>query len=170
MLYQYDFMAALMELLGIDRPSGWEARSLAPVLRGEPMEEYPYLVYGCGIFSLQRAVRTREYAYVKTFHSGCLPLEPAYLFDIRSDPHQFTDIGREHPQVVAQMESRYAEWWRRWCTGPDAVADPMLAQAPTFSYFPPEQMFRRLEHCGRQDQIEDLKQRLDRNPYIASVD
>lgn len=58
------------------------------------------------------------------------------------------------------MRIVYSDWWSGWCTGPDAVGDPMHAQIPDFQYFPPEQMFERLEYLGRQDQIEDLKRRL----------
>ncbi|MBD3241366.1 MAG: sulfatase-like hydrolase/transferase [Chitinivibrionales bacterium] len=160
MVYQYDFMATIMEMLGIERPGCWDARSLAPALRGDTCDGYPYVVYGCGIFSLQRAVRTREYAYVKTFNSGCLPLDNTYLFDIRHDPEQTLDIKHDNRSVVAEMERLYAEWWGRWCTGPDAVIDPMHLQTPGFAYFPPEEMLARLEYCGRPDQIADLKRRL----------
>lgn len=160
LMYQYDFMATIMELLGIDRPERWDAQSLVPALNGEPFDGYPYIVYGCGIFSLQRAVRTRHHAYVRTLNSGCLPLEDTYLYDIAGDPEQVTDIKQDNTPVVAEMERLYAEWWSRWCTGPSAVIDPMHIQTPSFSYFPPEEMVRRLEQSGRQDQLQDLRARL----------
>ncbi len=36
----------------------------------------------------------------------------------------------------------------------------MHVQTPGFSYFPSQEMFKRLEYCGRDDQIEDLERRL----------
>lgn len=166
LIYQYDLMATLADLLGIDQPPMWDARSFAPALRGETpgqTDARPYLVYGCGLFTLQRALRTREYAYVQTLNSGSNSVDDIYLFDMAADSNQATNIATENPAALGHMETLLAEWWRGWCTGPNAVADPMLAQIPSFSYFPPEQMFARLEYLGRQDQIEDLRRRLQVN-------
>ena len=160
MVYQYDFMATVMDLLEIEQPSLWSAQSLLPALQGDNFEGHPYVVYGCGIFALQRAVQNKDYALVKTFHPGCSPLDDLYLFDMQADPNQSQNIAAENPTIVAQMEALYAEWWQGWCTGPNAVVDPMHLQTPDFSYFPPEQMFRRLEYLGRTDQIADLEKRL----------
>ncbi|MBD2848095.1 sulfatase [Paenibacillus sp. IB182496] len=161
LVYHYDWMATMMELLGIASPAQWDARSFAAALQsGADIEGRPYVVYGEGLFTLQRAVRTPDHAYIKTFHSGCYPLDDCYLFDIRKDPQQQCDIKRHAPTVVAEMERLYAQWWNRWCTGPDAVRDPMLDQIPSFEYFPVALMKKRLEAVDRQDQWEDLQQRL----------
>ena len=61
------------------------------------------------------------------------------------------------------MERRYAEWWEHWCTGPDAVIDPMHIQTPSFRYFPEDAMFDRLRQLNREDQVEDLERRLTRD-------
>lgn len=159
LIYQYDFMATLMEMLGIEQPVQWDAQSLAPALHCDTIDGRPYLVYGCGIFSLQRAVRTREYAFVRTLHPGCSPLDDVYLFDMRADPYQSHNIVDDQADVRAQMERLYSDWWHGWCSGTDAVIDPVHIQTPTFSYFPIEDMVQRLEHVGRTDQLEDLRAR-----------
>ncbi|MBA3313257.1 MAG: sulfatase [Planctomycetota bacterium] len=33
------------------------------------------------------------------------------LYDLGSDPHEMHDIGREHPEKVAELLSRLDEWW-----------------------------------------------------------
>lgn len=171
LMYQYDFMATLMDLLGIEPPPLWDAQSLAPVFHGEPSAGRPFLVYGCGIFALQRAVRTRDHAFVRTFHPGCSPLDDVYLFDVQSDPHQTLNIVDDHPQLRAEMERLYADWWHGWCTGPDAVIDPVHIQTPTFSYFPVQDMEQRLEYVGRADQLVDLRARhkRTRRPHPQST-
>jgi hypothetical protein len=88
-------------------------------------------------------------------------LKDRYLFDVTQDPDQSTDIADENPDVVASMEKNYADWWSGWCTGPDAVIDPMHLQTPGFEYFPVEEMKRRLEHVERGDQLKDMEQRLE---------
>jgi arylsulfatase A-like enzyme len=169
MVYQYDFMATLMDMLGIDQPSRWDARPLSPALKGQAIEERPYLVYGCGIFSLQRTIRTRTHALVRTYHSGCMPLDDRYLFDMTADPNQTANVIDDNPETAGALEQLHTEWWQRWCTGPDAVEDPFLAQAPCFSYFPPDKMLERLEFCDRRDQIDDLRTRLERMPVSINT-
>lgn len=163
LIYQYDFMATLMDMLDIDIPENWDAQSFAPVFNKEEFEGRPYLVYGCGIFSLQRAVRTRNYALVKTLHPGPYPIKERYLFDINKDPQQINDIADDEEEKVAEMEKLYSDWWNGWCTGPDAVVDPMYAQITDFQYFPVDQMYKRLSYLKRDDQIKDLNKRLQNN-------
>ncbi len=162
MIYQYDVMATLMDLLDIPLPERWDAESFMPVLNRteKSFTGRPYVVYGCGIFALQRAIRTPGHALVYTFHPGCSPLEDVYLFDMQRDPHQQHNIFASEPEAVAQLEALYAAWWRGWCVGPEAVIDPFVAQTPVFEYFPVDAMRRRLKHLGREDQLNDLDERL----------
>jgi len=160
MVYQYDFMATIMDLLDIDIPRNWEARPFTPALCGEEFEGRPYVVYGMGIFTLQRAVRTDDYTYVKTFHPGPYPYKDRYLFEVGEPEIESNDLQEKEPETLAEMEKLYSEWWNDWCMGPNAVVDPFHLQTPSFEYFPVEQMFDRLEFLGRDDQIADLKERL----------
>lgn len=162
-VYQYDMMATLMEYLDIEQPAMWDATSFMPAVQGDDFEGHPYIVYGCGIFSLQRAIRTDKYALVWTHHPGCSPLDDCYLFDIQADPNQTTNIFEDYPQVVQELESQFSEWWRGWCMGPDAVIDPYVPQTPVFNYFPFDAMKRRLDFLGRDDQLADLEKRLERH-------
>lgn len=160
MVYQYDFMATLLDLLNIQRPERWDAKSFLPALRGEDFTGRPFVVYGCGIFSLQRAIRTPDYALVWIYHPGCSPLDERYLFDIQNDPNQTTNIIDTQPDVVQELESAYLKWWQGWCMGPNAVIDPFVPQTPVFEYFPVEEMRQRLRFLGRDDQLADLEARL----------
>ncbi|MAU12892.1 MAG: arylsulfatase [Anaerolineaceae bacterium] len=160
LIYQYDLIATLFDYLKLGQPERWDAQSFLPALSGEPFEGRPFVVYGCGIFSLQRAIRTRTHALVWTYHPGCSPLDDRYLFDIENDPNQTTNIIADESQVVQALESLFMSWWQSWCMGPDAVVDPFVPQTPVFSYFPVEAMRHRLEFLGRQDQLADLDDRL----------
>lgn len=161
-VYQYDLMATLADYLDIERPAKWSAESFLPALRGEEFAGHPYIVYGCGIFSLQRAIRTDTHALVWTYHAGCSPLDDCYLFDLQSDPDQTTNIYDQNPDIVRELEALLAEWWRGWCMGPNAVIDPFIPQTAVFDYFPFESMKRRLEFLGRDDQLADLEARFER--------
>jgi arylsulfatase A-like enzyme len=162
LIYQYDFMATVMELLGIERPGMWEARSLAPLLNGASDHHRPYLVFGCGIFAQQRAVRTDRHIHIRTFHPGCHPLKSRYLFDVRTDPYEQFDLSDSEPGVMSEMEQRYSRWWEQWCAGPDAVLDPMHIQTPTFEYFSEQAMMDRLEFLDREDQMDHFRRQFRR--------
>lgn len=161
LIYQYDFMATLMELLSINRPEAWDALPFNSLFSGAGFPGRPYIVYGCGIFTLQRTVRTKKYAYVRTLHPGCYPLEDAYLFDIVRDPEQSRNIRSEFPEQVGEMEKLLSDWWHSWCSGPNAVVDPMHEQIHSFEYFSRDVMLKRLEFVHRPDQAEDLNRRLE---------
>ncbi len=57
-------------MLGIPTPSGWQGGSFAEAVRGEEVPTRDYLVMGQGAHAYQRAVRTRDYLYVRTLHPG----------------------------------------------------------------------------------------------------
>ncbi len=172
LVYQYDFMATIMDMIGIDIPSRWHAKSFKDLLEGKAYDGEEYIVYGCGIFTLQRAVRTKKYAYIKTFNAGCMALDDSYLFDIENDPDQTTDIKDKYPEIADQMEGIYAKWHNKWCMGADGVIDPMKIQSPSFEYFPVKDMREKLIHDGRLEQLADLDNRLkisNRNKEMANL-
>ena len=58
-----------------------------------------------------------------------------------------------------------------WCSGPEAVIDPMHTQMTDFEYYPVELMYQRLDDIGRSDQRKELEKRLSsgRKRFPTSV-
>ncbi len=158
---QLDLPATMLDLLDIPRPGAWEGRSLADALRGRPFEGRDHVVWGCGIYSFQRAVRTADWLFIRTLHGGVFPHEPMLLFDMKNDPHQQRNLAESEPGQVAAMDHLLSNWWYGHCTGPGAVADPFLAMmeiGPDL-YCSVEQTERMIERVNRPDQLEDLRRR-----------
>ncbi len=159
-LYQHDFMATIMDLLNINIPEKWDAKSFKQALYGDGYKGLDSIVCGCGIFTMQRMVRTKEYALIKTLHPGCYPYDDKYLFDMIHDKNQMYDIKKDNKEIVDRLEGIYADWWSSWCTGYEAVRDPMYEQIHSFEYYPVEKMRKKLRYDNRLEQMNDLDQRV----------
>jgi choline-sulfatase len=164
LIYGMDLAPTLCELLALAIPSGWDARSFAPALRGGPFEGWPYLIWDHGIYTLTRAVRTQDWLLIHVLHPGLYPYdEPFWLHDMVNDPHQTQDVANQRPEVVAELD-HYLTEWRHEQIQKSGAPDPMelMVREGPFLYMTPEQMIRRLEETGRAHLVEDLKRRVRR--------
>lgn len=103
-----DLLPTLLELGGLDSPSGLEGYSLAALLRGES-RRWPRR-YAFSSFS----IRDREPTFWTTVTGGGWSMnvggyadEPPELFDLRTDPGQYHNVAPRHPEVVARMGRAY---------------------------------------------------------------
>jgi arylsulfatase A-like enzyme len=163
LVYQLDLPPTVLKLLGMEVPAGWHGTGFEAALQGETFDGRDHLVLSCGIYSFQRAVRTRTHRLVRTIHPGIYPYEPLYLFDMEQDPNQTRNIAGERPDLVAQLDHLLLEWTYAYTTGPAAQPDPFQVQlaagiTPDL-YCPLEKMEARLAATGRDAALEDLRQR-----------
>ncbi|MGW5112180.1 sulfatase family protein [Nocardia sp. NPDC004123] len=162
LLYNIDYAPTLCELLGLPIPDKWQGRSFAAAVRGESMESRDYLVWGHGAHTYQRAVRTRDHLYIRTYHPGCFKAEWESLFDVTADPHLTVNLITDEPQLAESMRSKLQQWWDFYAGTPGALPDPMqtsLQNGPTL-YNDPGDYIQHLRDTGRDDQADDLHERL----------
>lgn len=162
LLYNIDYAPTLCEMLDLPIPSGWQGTSFAPALRGESLESREYLVFGHGAHTYQRAVRTRDHLYMRTYHPGSFRAEWEQLFNVTEDPHLTRDLLDEEPELAARMRSHLAEWWNTYAGVPGALPDPMqttLQTGPTY-YNDPQRYAQHLRDTGRENLAKDLEERL----------
>lgn len=95
-----DVAALFLETAGVPVPAEWEARSLAPVLRGETDEHREVVV---SMLPGQRALVTERYKLV--VRDGQIPA----LFDRDNDPDELRNIASDHPEIVLPMAERLGE-------------------------------------------------------------
>jgi len=110
LMYNVDWSATLCEMLGAEVPAAWDGASFAPQLRGEPGLDRECVVWDHGLYTVQRAVRTKTHLMVKTFDAHGYPFKPVELYDIVNDPYQTTDLSEVEPDVVAECEAHLADW------------------------------------------------------------
>ncbi len=161
LLYQLDLVPTVAELLELDIPSGWSGESFSAALRGQAWSGRDHLVWGTGIFTFQRAVRTRSHLFIRTLHSGCFPVDGISLFDMQNDPHQLDNLATKDLETTALLDHLMANWWSDHCTGPGSVRDPFQAmmEVSADTYVPIAKVLDYLDGQGRTEQANDLRRR-----------
>ena len=162
LLYNIDLAPTLCELVGVDAPADWQGASFADAVRGKPIPTRDYLVLGHGAHTYQRAVRTRDHLYIRTYHPGAFRAEGEQLFDVTSDPSLTRDLLGDEPALADAMRARLLEWWMRWAGEPGALPDPMLTTLQTGPVFynDPGRYAHHLRQTGRGHLALDLEERL----------
>ncbi len=127
LLYNVDFSATLCDLLAAEIPSAWDGQSFAANLRGQVGLDRDYLVWGHALYTVQRAVRTRQHLMIRTYDPLEYSMEPLELYDMEADPYQTKNLRDSQPDVVARCDHLLAEWLHEQLTKPDAIPDPFEA-------------------------------------------
>lgn len=168
LLYNVDFHPTLCDLLGIPVPEGWDGESFAGAVRGKDWAGRPYLVWDHALYSCQRAVRTPEWLYIRTYHPGLFPFEDQILFDMENDPHQMSNLAAECPELVAEMDHLMVDWLHDQVGHHGSMPDPMPAviQTGPWKYVKLEPWIERLRSQGRDGDAEAIIARLGLGPDL----
>lgn len=126
-LYNVDLSPTLCDLLGAEIPEDWDGVSFAPQLRGKPGVERDYLVWDHGLYTVQRAVRTRTHLMVHTYDAMGYPFEETEVYDIESDPYQTRNIPNDCPDVADECDRLLARWTEEQQSKPHPIRDPIEA-------------------------------------------
>jgi arylsulfatase A-like enzyme len=103
-----DFAPTILEAFGIRVPHQFTGRSLWPLLRGESTSHYSTVFTDHGLWSAQRAMRTKRWSLMKTIAPGMLRSRPSLeLFDRVVDRDEEQNVASAHPGVVAALNATY---------------------------------------------------------------
>jgi len=128
MLMNIDYFPTLCELLGAETPQWCDGQSFAGHLKGEPAFDRDHLVWGHGLYTLQRAVRTRDHLFIRTYDAyGFGQFDPLALYDMNADPYQTTNRIDTEPDRAAGMDQLLTQWINTSLEHPAAIPDPMQA-------------------------------------------
>jgi arylsulfatase A-like enzyme len=125
LIYNLDFAATLVELLGGEVPPTWDGRSFAAAFRGGQTLGRDDLVLSQGAWSCQRSVRFDRWIYIRSYHDGYHAFPDEMLFDLASDPHEQHDVAAQNPQVVADARARLQRWHDAMMRSAHTPIDPM---------------------------------------------
>jgi arylsulfatase A len=97
----WDFIPTACELAGAKAPEGLDGISFAPSLTGKgdrKTHEFLYWEFHEGGF--RQAVRHGNWKAIRL-----APRQPLELYDVVKDPAERSNVARDHPDVVARIES-----------------------------------------------------------------
>ncbi len=108
-----DLAATIVDLAGLKQPSTYQGRSLAPIVRGDRVEEWREDFFGEHLLDNPQiprweGVRGQRYVYARYFDH--LP-EGEFLHDLERDPLQLVNLAHdpEYDAVLATMRDRCDE-------------------------------------------------------------
>jgi len=139
-----DFAQTLLEMAGIDAPVEMQGRSLAPLLRGEAVEDwrqyhyYHYYEYpGWHMVQRHEGVYDGRYKLIHFYDIG-----EWELMDLQTDPHELTNQYHNcvYKDVVERMHAALAEM-RETYKVPEGIPAPRVVDDPD-RYFSTERLKR----------------------------
>ncbi|MEE9518351.1 MAG: sulfatase [Candidatus Adiutricales bacterium] len=123
--YQADLSATLLELLGARVPSLWDGKSFAETFKQGREEGREELVISNNAWSCQRGVVWDNWLAIRTYHTGFKAFPEYMLFDLKTDPHETTNLARANPDIVAEGMKRLESWTTDMLRSSEQTVDPM---------------------------------------------
>lgn len=124
--YQFDITASLLELMGIDVPSAWDAKSFKDDLVEGKETGREYLVLSHGAWSCQRALIWKDHILIKTYMDGLKDLPELMLFNFKEDVHELNDLSSRHPELAAEGVRILENWVQQQLEASGIEKDPMI--------------------------------------------
>ena len=130
-----DFAATFLDVCGIDAAEALptsQGRSFRPLLRGEPVEDWPDAAYyrywehddPIHAAPAHYGIRTQDYKLIYYYGAGLgVPgaserlFEPEWeLYDLRNDPTEVRNVADDpaYAEIRAELEAKLAEYQRRY--------------------------------------------------------
>lgn len=106
-----DIAPTVLEAFGVKAPEFFEGKSLWPILRGETTEHRKFVVTNQGLWSAQRAYRTKRWTLMRTYAPGMLTEAKDWeLFDRLDDPDESKDVSAQNGDVFEELRAEYLRW------------------------------------------------------------
>jgi arylsulfatase A-like enzyme len=105
-----DFMPTILDLCGVPAADqSFHGKSLAPLIRGEEAGgEWAGRVI---VTDTQRVPYPIKWRMSSVMKGDWRLVDRDELYDLASDPGQETDVAGQHPEVVAELQAAYEDWW-----------------------------------------------------------
>ncbi|MFQ6040076.1 MAG: sulfatase [Candidatus Poribacteria bacterium] len=124
-LYNVDLAPTLCHLLDIPIPSDWDGLSFKDNIQGKAGIDRDYLVWDHGLYTVQRAVRTKTHLMIRTYDNFGYPFEPLELYNMTEDPYQTQNMRDDDDDIVQQCSHFMAEWTQGQMMKSHCVPDPL---------------------------------------------
>jgi len=126
LLYNVDLGPTLCDLLEIPVPTDWDGTSFRNHIEGKPGTDREYLVWDHGLYTVQRAVRTKRHLMIRTYDDyGYSSFDPVALYDMEEDSYQTNNIYADRPEVVQLCSYYMTDWIQEQMAKGHCIPDPV---------------------------------------------
>jgi choline-sulfatase len=109
--YQLDVAATVLDLAGGRPAKSWDGQSFADELKTDVAPAgREKLIVSHGAWTAQRAVRTKDWLYMRSYHDGFHGFDDEMLFNITDDPHEEHNVAADNPALVAENADALSSW------------------------------------------------------------
>lgn len=107
-----DISPTLADYYDLEPPERWQGQSLRPIVESVAADGREAIVLEHGLYMAQRAVRTDDWKFIRTYHAGMWEdvVPDCQLFDMTADPHEQDNLAYEHPDIVEELETVMLRW------------------------------------------------------------
>jgi arylsulfatase A-like enzyme len=125
-MYNVDFAPTICDMLDIPIPEDWDGKSYKTNIEGEKGEDRDFLVWDSGLYTVQRAVRTKTHLYIKTYDSAEYNnREEEELYDMKNDIYQTQNIADNNPELLKSCRTTMENWVEKQLNKRAKVVDPL---------------------------------------------
>jgi arylsulfatase A-like enzyme len=117
LIYNLDFAASVIDLLGGKVPANWDGQ---PGFVGRDS-----LVVSQGAWSCQRSARWENWLLIKSLHDGHHAFPELMLLDLKNDPHEQHDVAAESSRIVSAGTRILDAWHEQMMRSATSPIDPM---------------------------------------------
>jgi len=111
LMYNVDYAPTICDMLDMPIPEDWDGKSYKTNVEGGEGEERDFLVWDSGLYTVQRAVRTKSHLYIRTYDSWEYNnWEDESLYNLEHDPYETRNLAAECPEEVAACRERMNRW------------------------------------------------------------
>ncbi len=138
-----DVTPTICDLLSLDPLPGMHGHSLRPYLDGKRPSQVRQHVISQYLENEEAFIRTKRWKYIyctgkRSRTDGYLTAKPTpgryrRLYDLKSDPGEFTDLAARHPATVRALEEALLARFRS--THPDANQEPQGAREDALDFY-----------------------------------
>lgn len=125
LFYNLDLGPTLCDLLDMPVVPDWDGVSFKSDIQGNSGVDRDYLVWDHGLYTVQRAVRTKTHLMMRTYDDFGYPFEPVELYNMVEDPYQTENIRDDNYDIVQQCDHYMMEWIQEQRSKGHCVPDPV---------------------------------------------
>ncbi len=99
----------VLNWFGIEPPAHMKGKDLVRIINGSE-SGYPEIISNQGLWTVKRAIRTKDWKLIKTTHKAFWDTPARELYRIEEDPGETVNLADSEPEVVDMLELKLARW------------------------------------------------------------